>query len=548
MPQKNIPTSQTRTHCRKFFLTVFLLFLFTGIPSAVYQTPPLLPGKRAEVGPFPVPRMQTTSDPFPMPEGIRKQVAFWKKIFAEYDGRQVVIHDSWHLEVIYDVIDLNDPSSRAKGKTRVRLAREKYRKILENLQWDTPQQMTEEEGRIHALFKDIPESPRFKKQDAKNRIRTQIGHADSFKASLIRSGRYMDRVKEIFEAHDLPEELAHLPMIESSFNPLAVSHAGATGLWQFMKRTGQSYKLKINEKVDERRDPLLSTRSAAKFLKQNHKALKSWPLAITAYNHGVRGMKRAVKQVKSRDIAEIIQEYDGPRFEFASRNFYAEFLAAVDICSRHAEYFGDIEMDRPLAIAQVKLADHIAVETLERYTPITADVIRELNPALSPSVFKPGNLIPKGYHMNVPVGQRDAFESAQAAIPDTLKYKHVRRDKRHRVRKGQTLSAIAKAHKTTVKAFMKLNGIRNPQKIRIGQRLKVPGRYVTLDGKKSPPSKSRTSKPPPVITTRHRVRNGQTLGRIARIYNTSARAIARLNALKNPQQIRAGQLLKIPEG
>ncbi|MDM8551121.1 LysM peptidoglycan-binding domain-containing protein [Desulfobacterales bacterium HSG2] len=437
-----------------------------------------------------------------------------------------------------------------RASESVKAARKKYKQLLESLPWDTPLNMTQEERQVYSLFKDIHESPLFKKEDAKNRIRTQPGHAFSFKVGLIRSGRYVDAIKQILAEYDLPEELAYLPMIESAFNPAAVSHAGAAGMWQFMRRTGKAYDLTINELVDERKDPILSTHAAAKLLKSNYKILKSWPLAITAYNHGVRGMRKAVKHVNSTDIGDILRGYDGRRFEFASRNFYAEFVAAADICRRYAEYFGKIEFDKPLKVARLKLPAYITVETLEKYSPLTASDIRDLNPALDPSVFEAGNFIPKDYGLNVLIQHRDILASSYESIPDALKHRYVPAKSKYRVRRGETLSEIARAHNTSVEAFKKLNGIRKSRKIRSGQRLKVPGKYVSLDVRSIPQPRTSLSenKPVKMFMKKHRVRRGQTLLRIAKFYNTSAKAIVKLNAIKNPQKIRAGQLLKIPDG
>jgi membrane-bound lytic murein transglycosylase D len=125
-------------------------------------------------------------------------------------------------------------------------------------------------------------------------------------------------------------ELAALPMVESSYNPQAYSKAGAVGLWQFIRSTGKQY-LTIKRKRDDRRDPIRATEAAAHLLRHNYETLGSWPLAITAYNHGREGILTARAAVGSSAIEEIIARYNGPRFGFASRNFYAEFLAALEV-------------------------------------------------------------------------------------------------------------------------------------------------------------------------------------------------------------------------
>src|SRR5262245_20063059 len=135
-------------------------------------------------------------------------------------------------------------------------------------------------------------------------------------------------METIFEREGLPVALTRLPLVESCFNVRAYSKVGAAGIWQFMPSTGRYY-LRIDNAVDERRDPVTATVAAATHLKGNYEVLHSWPLAITAYNYCRAGMANAVSTVGSSDIVDIIQHYHGPAFKFASRNFYAEFLAAL---------------------------------------------------------------------------------------------------------------------------------------------------------------------------------------------------------------------------
>src|SRR5207237_2254993 len=124
--------------------------------------------------------------------------------------------------------------------------------------------------------------------------------------------------------------LPRLPLSESCFNLHAYPKVGAAGIWQFMPATGRHF-MRVDNLVDERRDPIASTRAAAQFLDRVHDMLGSWPLAITAYNHGPDGMARAVDEVGSSDIGRIVREYQGRAFGFASRNFYAELLDSLAV-------------------------------------------------------------------------------------------------------------------------------------------------------------------------------------------------------------------------
>jgi membrane-bound lytic murein transglycosylase D len=184
-----------------------------------------------------------------------------------------------------------------------------------------------------------------------DRIHTQRGVKERFRAGVIRSGRYVESFQKIMEDHDAPATLALLPLVESSYENVT-SSAAAVGVWQFTRATSGKY-LQVSRRVDERLDPVKSAHAAAKLLKDNYDALGSWPLAITAYNHGRGGMLRA-KEAHGSDLPTIINEYRGPVFGYASMNFYAEFLAATEVYERRREYFGPLELERPLGPPPVK--------------------------------------------------------------------------------------------------------------------------------------------------------------------------------------------------
>src|SRR5262249_12837494 len=161
---------------------------------------------------------------------------------------------------------------------------------------------------------------------------------ERFREGVIRSGRYLEDFHQVFENEGAPADLALLPLVESSFENRALSNAGAAGIWQFTRSTGRLY-LSVNRKIDERLDAMKATRAAARLLLANYNALGSWPLAITAYNHGRGGMLRAQSEVGSSDITKVITDYRGPLFGYASMNFYTEFLAAVEVYRSYEQYF-----------------------------------------------------------------------------------------------------------------------------------------------------------------------------------------------------------------
>ena len=204
----------------------------------------------------------------------------------------------------------------------------KYKNILLNLSKGKKSLSNKEAQKVAALF-----GPNAKPKDFKNaayRLRCQTGLKNQFKKGLKRSGAVIDEFKRIFLSHGLPVDLIYLPCVESSFNFKAYSKFGAAGIWQFTHSTGKQY-MKINYVVDERRDPYISTNAAARLLKKNYAHLKQWPMAITAYNHGLNGMRRAKKSKGS--FEKIVKEYQGRSFKFASRNFYSEFPCSKN-CSK----------------------------------------------------------------------------------------------------------------------------------------------------------------------------------------------------------------------
>src|SRR4029453_14806897 len=158
-------------------------------------------------------------------------------------------------------------------------------------------------------------------RDAKDELRFQLGQRDKFRDGLVRSGAYEEQMRAVFRENGLPDGLALLPHVESSFNVRAYSKYGAAGVWQFMRGTGRRF-MKVDYVIDERLDPITSTRAAARLLRENYGILGSWPLALTAYNHGAAGMNGAVEKVGTSRIEVIIARYDSPSFGFASRNFY----------------------------------------------------------------------------------------------------------------------------------------------------------------------------------------------------------------------------------
>lgn len=283
--------------------------------------------------PIRVAAAESPSPHFPKPAGLQAKVRFWKQIYSEYGVADFVLHDRDNLAAIYAVVRVegatNESRAAIAAKPMIEQLRERYAAVLESLAQGTPPgDLGSDEARLAQLW-GCPCAPETLRRAAAS-IRVQQGHRERFNAGLQRAQILLPRMLYILRRNNIPDELAALPMVESSFNPDAQSKAGAVGLWQFIESTGKRY-LTITRLRDDRSDPLLATEAAARLLKDNYDALGSWPLAITAYNHGTGGVLAARTAVGSDAIDEIVERYAGPRFGFASRNFYAEFLAALEL-------------------------------------------------------------------------------------------------------------------------------------------------------------------------------------------------------------------------
>jgi membrane-bound lytic murein transglycosylase D len=270
---------------------------------------------------------------FPKPPLLEPNVDFWKQIYTEYGVGDFVLHDRNNLGVIYGVVRVGDTTNQGRAATlarsEIQRLREKHQDILTKLAAGVPPEELGPEGVSVSQAWGCPCPPDVLLRAADS-IRVQQGLRQKVDEGLRRARKLLPRILAILREHKLPMELAALPMVESSYNPQAFSKAGAVGLWQFIRSTGKEY-LTITRKRDDRRDPIRATDAAAHLLRHNYDTLGSWPLAIVAYNHGREGILTARAAVGSSAIEEIIARYSGPRFGFASRNFYAEFLAALEV-------------------------------------------------------------------------------------------------------------------------------------------------------------------------------------------------------------------------
>lgn len=354
----------------------------------------------------------TVSENFRVPSGLERAVDFWIDIYSKYDVDQVVIHDTEYF-VIYDVIDVSDLddikdfSQEIKDQiieSRIDVVKNRYRNMLSEIHelgTDGGYKLNGEHKEVYKKFSGISSKDKFLEASRSGRIRAQKGQMSSFKEGVHNSQAYMDKMEAIFIEHGLPVELARIPYVESYFNPKAVSYRNAAGIWQFMKGTGKEY-LKVTSLYDERMDPLASTYAAAKLLKQSHNYLwENWPLAVTSYNHGRFGMKKASAAVGSRDLVEIIKNYNSNTFGFASKNFYAEFLAALFIDLNKNSFFDDMDDIKRTGYYSIQLIKPLKVSKVEALLGVDKDEIKIYNPSISNRAIADDHVLPKGARIRI---------------------------------------------------------------------------------------------------------------------------------------------------
>ena len=305
-----------------------LLFLVIGVGLSVV-------GARAAGAREEAPRLEFGSD-FQLPPSLDESVRFWIDVFTRYSLTEAIVHDRENPARILAIVNL------ASGRpAEIDAVRRRYRAL-------TPSLRTAKPAQLGTLLAPIgpPLDPRWL-ASATDRVRVQLGQRQVFRASLIRSQRYLPLLRKVLRDAELPLELAYLPHVESSFDVDAESHAGAIGLWQLMPDTAKQRLLRVDAKVDERRHPYKATAAAAAYLRDAYDALHSWPLAITSYNYGLNGTLRAVDSIGSSQLHDVLERHSSPLFGFACRNFYAQFLAALHVAENEDYYFPEIaEMRR----------------------------------------------------------------------------------------------------------------------------------------------------------------------------------------------------------
>ena len=419
-----------------------------------------------------VPGVASANDLFPKPPELQPDVDFWISIFSHYSSDEGVLHDSRHLGVVYDRLDVSSDLSRRERHRRVDARRKEIRAVLRSLASGKRENLTDAERRVLALWPaDISNEAL---ADAAGRIRFQQGLSDRFQRGLERAGRWRDYVQAQLIAQGVPVELAALPHVESSYNPDARSHVGASGIWQFTRSTGRRF-MRVDHVVDERNDPFAATRAAAKLLAYNYSITGNWPMAITAYNHGLASVRRAMRQFGDEALVDILRNYNGRTFGFASRNFYVAFLAAMDIDQNPGKYFPGVVPEPATDYASIILPAYVPAVGLSQALGISTANLARHNPGLQATIWEGSKYLPKGYELRLPTSATSTpLARLVGELPDELKFDEQLPDLFHTVARGDTLSEIAQTYDTRVSTLVALNQLGSSHRIRAGQRLRLP--------------------------------------------------------------------------
>lgn len=474
---------------------------------------------------------------FTVPAELEADVQFWVRVYTEVETSSGFVHDARNLDVVYETVHFPPGSSQAEQTRLTRQASDRYRRALQELGSAQRSGISADAQRVASLWPSNTSAQRFR--EAAEDVRFQRGQANRFREGLIRSGQWRDHITETLERHGLPAELVVLPHVESSFNPHAYSHAAAAGLWQFMPGTGREF-MQVSHIIDERLDPYFSTEAAARLLKRNYSTVGSWPLAITAYNHGANGVRRAIQTVGTDDIVTVVRRYQGPAFGFASRNFYVSFLAALDVDRHPEKYFGRVQLANPNRYDVIEMPSYVPAAVLSATLDVDLATLQQHNPALRNAIWSGEKLIPRGYSVRIPHGAASQpVQQRIAAIPAAQRFASQNPDRTHRVAPGESLSVIARRHGTSVRTLMALNSLKSEHHVRAGAQLRLPGAATDRNLQLTGTAEAGV----------YRVQSGDSLWKIAQRHGVSIAALKAANQLADGgAHIVVGQKLRLPAG
>ena len=359
-------------------------------------------------GPIILGPVRYISEEFYLPQGLEYQYRFWFVVYALMSAQNYAIHSRVHPGVIFEIVDaeatavsLYSPGIEGARAIGSRVAY--YTDLLHKMQTlaNHRRAFTQPDmQRVEKAMNHIHEKNKYAR--AADEIRVQRGQREFLQKGLADAALYMPWIHKEFDAAGLPRDLANLAFVESSFNIDALSKAGASGVFQIMPYVGRGYDMLVNEAIDERNDPVKSARAAAQILKDYYDRTGSWPLAVTAYNHGITSMLSAMKKLDTSDLGTIVANYEKASFGFASKNYYTCFLAMLAVVHDRDIYFPDVDSSYPINFETVTLTRQTTIDELLDTYKFDREHLLFLNPDINVDFLAKHDALPANYEIKVP--------------------------------------------------------------------------------------------------------------------------------------------------
>lgn len=414
---------------------------------------------------------------------------------------------------------------------------ENFKKLQEDL-GEKVEPPTEVTLQPDTVIYDIPIESNERVENAMVYFQT-VGRG-AFERYLRRSGKYADLMRNILKEKGLPLDMVWLCLIESGFNPKAYSWARAVGPWQFIASTGRKYGLRRNWWYDERRDFVKSTYAACSYLTFLYNQFGSWPLALAGYNGGEGRIERAIQKHNTDNFWDL-------KLTRQTQDYVPLYMAATIIAKNPEEYGFYVEYDEPLRFDIVKIDEPMDLGKVAKIVGTSLESMKELNPELLRGVTPPNY---PGYQLRVPLGTKDLLtqyiaQNRTLGEESTSKFANGLFIE-HKIKKGETLSHLAKRYGVPVSVIMETNGLTKKHLLKVGQHIMIPSQSYASNPKGQKSSQSKPSANKSKKGDFYTVKKGDTVSDLATKFNTTSQSIQKLNGLRNSNHIKEGQKLKIP--
>jgi len=424
---------------------------------------------------------------FEKPAALVPAVAFWKRVYAEWRVDDIALHDESDLGLVYRVIRAPARGDKdARGRTRKQVVASAVAETAAALRALHKKQPTTADGLSDVekeIFVALAHTKRPDKYARADDMRAQNGMLERFVSGYQKSGLYEQFITEEMTRLGLPKELIGIAFVESLFHTGARSKVGAAGIWQFMPYTGREY-MHLNAVVDERWDPLLATESAGRYLLQAKRELRTWPLAITSYNYGRGGMRELANKAGTNDFGVILAVSKAKRFGFAARNYYASFLAVLELLDEGPQRFARVKKFGTWSYDVLRAPFSLLASQVTATGLVDAASFDALNPALTPAALTGKVPLPHGLPFRVPLGTGAAVLAALSELPVTERTKAASTGQTVHVANGrQTLAAVAKKFKLDADDLAQRAGVAADTLLAKGTKVAIPAplaRYTLL--------------------------------------------------------------------